>query len=198
MDDFSVLMEYERRKLREERLVVISGDIDQPRAHEFIEDTQLLVMEDEKLPITIIISSQGGNVFSGLAIIRAIRMAQQQGIKVIGEVYGHACSMAFFILECCDERVMGKLDIVMAHGVTTGFSGDIKNLEAETKLLTYWHGEFAELLANRCTGDSHTEPGAWFEVLRDNTPQWYTAEECLQMGLIDRVCDDSKNQEDSS
>lgn len=197
MDDFSVLLEYERRKLREERVVMVSGDIDQPCAQEFIEDIQLLVMEDEELPITIIISSQGGNVFSGLAIIRAIRMAQKRGLRVIGEVYGHACSMAFFILECCDERIMGNLDILMVHGVTTGFSGDIKNLEAETKLLTYWHGEFAELLANRCKGE-HAEPGAWFETLRDNTPQWYTAKECLDMGLVDGIYDDNKNQENSS
>ncbi|KKK62162.1 hypothetical protein LCGC14_3007100, partial [marine sediment metagenome] len=30
---------------------------------------------------------------------------------------------------------MGSLDLLMAHGITTGFTGDMKNIEAETKLL---------------------------------------------------------------
>jgi len=182
-------IEYERRQLRNNRTIIISGDIDGGSAHEFVEDIQMLLLDKSKDPVTLIINSPGGNVFNGIAIITAIRNAQRKGIKLVGEVHGHACSMAFFILQCCDERRMGKLDILMAHGITTGFSGDMKSLEAENKLLGYWHTEFAELVAGRCVGE-FIESGYWFEILRDNTPQWYTAEESKEMGLIDTVHDD--------
>jgi len=188
MDDYTLVTELERRRLRSNRTIILSGDIDSGTAHEFIEDVHMILLEESKDPIKIVITSPGGNVFSGNAIIRAIRLAQKKGIKVIGEVHGQACSMAFFILQCCDERVMGELDISMAHGITTGFIGDMRGFEAENKLLTYWHGQFADLLARRCKDSTeYSEPGYWYEILRDNTPQWYTAKECLEMGLVDRI-----------
>lgn len=179
-------IEFERRYLRDNRKVLISGDIDECSTQTFIEDIHVLLQGDSKEPITIIISSLGGNAFSGLAIIRGIRLVKKHGIKVVGMVHGYACSMGFLILQCCSERIMGKLDMLMAHGVTTGFVGDMKNMDAENKLLTYWHHEFAVLVADRCIGE-FKEPSYWYEILRDNTPQWYTAVECVEMGLIDKV-----------
>ena len=192
-EEIFVTTEYERRTLRKNRTIVVSGDIDSGTAHEFLEDIHVLLHEESKDPITIVIASPGGEAFSGFAMVRAVRLAQKSGIKIIGSVHGYACSMAFFLLQSCDERVMGKLDVLMAHGITTGFTGDMKNIESETKLLTYWHREWADLVANRCVGE-YTEPGFWFEVFRDNTPQWYTAEECIEMGVVDKVDDsDYKN-----
>jgi ATP-dependent Clp protease protease subunit len=188
--------EYERRRLRKNRIILLQGEIESGTARGFNEDIHMLLTEESEEPVNIIISSPGGDVFAGLSIIRAIRLAQSHGIKVIGKVSGHACSMAFFILQCCDERIMGKLDILMAHGLTTGFMGDMKNLDAETKLLTYWHHELASLIASRCVGEC-AEPGWWFEILYDNTPQWYTAEESLEMGIIDKVDGYSKNKKAS-
>ena len=113
--------EFERRKLRQNRMVLLIGDVDGVDRG-FIEDIRILLLEDSTEPITIVISSPGGNVFSGISIIRAIREAQSKGIRIIGEVHGQAMSMAFFILQCCDERRMGSLCTLMAHGVTTGFT----------------------------------------------------------------------------
>jgi len=185
-EELLVVTEFERRELRKNRIVVVSGDIDSGGAHEFINDIHVLLHEESKDPITVIIASPGGEAFSGFAMVRAVRIAQKAGIKIIGNVHGYACSMAFFLLQVCDERIMGKLDVLMAHGITTGFTGDMKNIEAETKLLTYWHTEWADLVAKRCVGE-YTESGFWFEVFRDNTPQWYTAGECKEMGLIDKI-----------
>lgn len=187
-EEIFVTTEYERRALRKNRVIIVSGDIDSGTAHEFLEDIHMLLYEESRDPITIVIASPGGEAFSGFAMVRAIRLAQKNGIKVIGEVHGYACSMAFLLLQSCDERIMGKLDVLMAHGITTGFSGDMKNIESETKLLTCWHGELAKLVAKRCVGE-YTEPGFWFEIFRDNTPQWYTAEECVEMGVVDKVDD---------
>jgi ATP-dependent protease ClpP protease subunit len=187
-EDVAVVTEYERRKLRENRIVMLSGEIDDGTAHSVVEDFHMIMANGGKDPITLIISSGGGNVFSGLAIMRAIRLAQRTGIKVIGQVHGHACSMAFFILQCCDERVIGGYCVLMAHGITTGFTGDIKNLDSERKLLDHWHEKFAAMVAARCKPETkYSEPSFWYEILRDNTPQWYQSDESLEMGLVDRI-----------
>ena len=179
----------ERRKLRENRIIFLSGDIEQGISECVIEDFLILLAEDSKEPITLIIFSEGGEVGAGYAIIRVIEGAQRKGIKVIGSVYGRAMSMAFLILQCCDERKMGKYCKLMCHGVTSIAIGDIKNVEAEQKLMKMFQQEMAELLAKRCTSinDDHKEPGYWYAILEDNTPQFYNYKDALEEGLIDIV-----------
>ncbi len=182
------LAEFERRKLRDNRVVLLSGDIDSGGAHVFIEDIEMLALDESREDVIIIITTPGGNVFNGLAIVRAIRRLQKLGIKVIGEVYGQAMSMGFFVLQCCDERRMGSFCTLMCHGITTGFVGDQRAIEQEQKLIEGWNVELSQLIANRCTADGeYKESGYWYEILRDNTPMFYSSTECLKMGLIDLV-----------
>jgi len=189
-NEIIVTSEYGRRELRKQRTIILSGEIDTGTAHEFIEDMMILVKAGTE-PITVVITSPGGSAFAGFAIIRAIRYAQRHGTKIIGSVYGQAMSMAFFILQCCDERVMGQLCVLMAHGVTTGFVGDMRNVDAEKKLLTMWQLELAKLVSDRCTAkdSKYCVAEHWVELLRDNTPQFYSAKESLDMGLVDKICD---------
>ena len=177
----------ERRLLRGKRTVLLAEDIYSSTARKFVED--VLILSDRIEPITLVIASDGGSVQSGLACIKAIREAQAKGIKVIGRVYGHAMSMAFIILQCCDERIMGKLCTLMAHGVTTFSIGDLRNIDSERKLLGYWRKEISSLIANRCTErDSIWATSEfWEKIMSDNTPQYYDSEECLKMGLIDKI-----------
>jgi ATP-dependent Clp protease, protease subunit len=188
----------ERELLREIRIVGLTEEIDFESATDFIQDLTLLTHTSSD-PITVIIASNGGDVEAGLACIRSIKQAQQRGIKVIGQVYGHAMSMAFLILQCCDERVMGKGCILMAHGITSFRHGDMRNLESERKLLHFWRGYFAKLLASRCSkggdGEEQTNPEHWIKVLEDQTPQYYESDECLNLGLIDRVEEPEKAQQ---
>lgn len=192
-NDAVIVWEYERKELRKQRTIILSGEIDTGSAHEFIEDIHILV-NTNKEPINIIITSPGGSAFAGFAIIRAIRYAKRHGVKVVGSVYGQAMSMAFFILQCCDERVMGELCVLMAHGVTTGLVGDMRNVEAEQKLLKMWQVELARLVSEKCTArdTKYCTEDFWFNLLRDNTPQFYSAKESLEMGLVDKVCDNGE------
>lgn len=186
--DAASLVEVERRKLRDNRTIILSGDIDSGIAHTFIDDTEVLALDESREPVTIIITTPGGNVFSGLAMVRAIRRLQRLGITVIGEVYGQAMSMGFFVLQCCDERHMGSFCTLMCHGITAGFAGDVKSIEAEQKLIEGWNVELSQLIAKRCTAEGeYKESGYWYEILRDNTPQFYSSHECQEMGLIDTV-----------
>ena len=178
----------ERRKLRDKNIVILEGEVDYS-CQEIMEDFELLTTEGKKI-IRLIISSEGGDMFDGLAIMRAIKKAQSNGIKVIGDVYGKAQSMAFLILQCCDERAMGKYCSCMCHGVTTAMMGDIKDVDAQQKLLQKYQMDFARLIADRSTAPAkseYKEIGYWHAILGDNTPQFYSAGECMAMGLIDKI-----------
>ena len=182
---FVIIEEDERKLLRESNMVLICGEIEDCSAQDFIEDIYLIMNKNSE-PITILIASDGGNVEQGLACIRAIRKAQEKGIKVIGSVHGAAMSMAFFILQACDVRKMGQLDILMAHGITSFTHGDLRNIEAEQKLMKFWQAKIASMLASRCKND-YSKLEFWTAILSDNKPNYYTSTEALEMGLIDEV-----------
>jgi len=178
-----VFTEVERLILRKQRKVIICGEVDSGTVHEFVTDMAILVSES-KDDITIIISSNGGSAEYGNGCIRAIREAQRQGIKVIGQVYGQAMSMAFFILQACDERVMGELDAIMAHGLTVTSAGDMRNRESEDKLLKFFQNEYSKLVASRC---KKYNVAWWRKLLADNTTRFFSSSESLALGLVDRV-----------
>ncbi len=176
----------ERRYLLKSNIIMLEGEI--YGARDIMEDFELLILQ-KKSPIKLIISSEGGDMFAGLTIIQAIRRAQAGGLRVIGEVMGSACSMSFIILQCCDERIMGKHCVCMCHGVTTTMMGDIKDVDAQQKLMQKYQGEFAELIASRSTAleTEYKEVGFWHAILGENTPQFYSSDDCKVMGLIDTV-----------
>lgn len=178
-----VFTEVERFLLRKQRKVILCGEIDVCTVNDFITD-MLILSDDSCDPITIIISSNGGTAEYGNGCIRAIREAQKKGIKVIGSVYGQAMSMAFIILQACDDRVMGELDTIMAHGLSVTSEGDMRNRESEDKLLKFFQNEYARLVANRCRKYNFNW---WKKLLTDNTPRFFSSEESLKLGLVDRV-----------
>ena len=187
MDKIYVTDVAERVLLREQRKVVINGEIDSDVAHDFIVDMAILSdveKSDVDVPITVIISSEGGNAEYGNSCIRAIKEAQEKGLVVIGSVYGQAMSMAFFILQVCDQRVMGEFDVIMAHGVSATSVGDMKSREAEDKLLKFYQNKYAELIAKRCKKYSVSW---WKKLLTDSTPKFFTSSESLELGLVDRI-----------
>jgi len=184
---------YERQVLRNNRIIVLKYEVESSEALDIMEDLAIITLSpDKETPITFLISSPGGNAFEGIAIIHAMREAQRKGFKIIGNAYGQSMSMAFFILQCCDERIMGQYDHLMCHGITTGFFGDMKNIDAEQKIMRKFQEDFANLIAERCTAKANSkykDPVYWANELLDNTPKYYDCDEALEMGLIDRIED---------
>ena len=141
-------------------------------------------------PIFIRISSNGGSVDSQMAIVDSIQHAQRCGCKVVGIVYGHSMSAAFNILQACDVRKMGSSAILMVHGITAWTVGDLRDINAEQKLLARWHKEQALLLATRSTAPSDSKYKTvefWLTILESNTPVYLFPDEALEWGVVDEV-----------
>ena len=169
------------------RTLVCVGEIEEYGAGQLANQFQTLAESGEE--ITLLITSYGGAVDAGGAIIRAIRYAQNKGCKVIGEVRGYAMSMAAIILQACDIRFAAPEDIVMIHGISGAAIGDVRNQAEDlkmTKRLTDIYGKF---FAERSTAkdEKYHDEAYWRKLLEDSLPHNYFGSEALEVGLIDEV-----------
>ena len=174
-------------KLYNERTLVLSGEIEEYEADSMTSIFQTLSTTRED--ITLLITSYGGAVDAGGAIIRAIRHAQANGCKVIGEVRGYAMSMAAVILQACDMRFCAPEDIIMVHGVTGQSIGDIRNQEADVAMTKRLMDIHAKFFAGRSTSEDtkYHDEEYWRKLLDDNLPHYYFGHEALEAGLVDEI-----------
>lgn len=192
MPDDSTLAErrivYQAQPLvREGRLVMLSGRMTESSVIPVRTGLVRIALEREpsnEKPITLIISSEGGDVFAGLSLIDAVKYAQRLGHEVVAEVWGHAQSMACDVLQACDVRRCSQTGLLMVHGLNTELiASDIKDIEAERKLIRYITTESVKMYAARTKRNAKY----WREIMESGTPTYFTAREALRAGLVDEI-----------
>lgn len=143
-----------------------------------------LAMDSSTQPIIIAISSSGGDVLGGFALMDEMDIIRSiSRIKFQGLVQGYAMSMALTILQACDLRVAGAFSMFMAHGSSLGAIGDVTDIKANVQLTDKLHEKIAILYARR----SKKSVDEWVSIFQHNSPWFMTAEEALEEGLIDEI-----------
>ena len=137
-------------------------------------------------PVTLHISSEGGDVFSGVSIIQSIGHLRASGIRVTGLVEGQAMSMASIILQACDRRMMTPMSVLMCHGVSFWSRGDLKNNRLELKLVEALTERVIDLYVARGKG-IYAERSFWATQLESSDPLYLMAPDALAAGLIDEI-----------
>jgi len=184
------------KKLLDERVVILNSDIDEWIAGKLTRLFETLIRRHQDTPnahklhpfdIRLLISSNGGEIAAGSAIIRAIENAQAAGCSVTGIVRGYAFSMAAIILQACDRRIAGHDDVVMVHGLTGATIGDIRNAKADVDMSNRLMDIHARILSERNTSDDpqYGEFSYWRQILDDNLPIYFFGVEALEAGLTD-------------
>lgn len=179
----------ERALLRRSRQVLLLDSIGDDSAHRLTEDVAIMLAESVEEPIEVIIGSNGGSVTSMLSIIDAIGIAQQRGVRVIGQVVGRAMSAGFLILQKCDDRIMTRYGYLMAHGAW-GFSiGDIKDKEATLNWEKDVRNRMARMVAERNTSADrkYRSQEFWRELFTEDTPMFLDSDKASEWGLVDEV-----------
>lgn len=128
--------------------------------------------------LNVSISSPGGDVFDGMAILNMLR-AHPAEVHVTVE--GLAASAASFIAMAGDTVTMMPNSMLMIHdawGVCCGNEADMVETSA---LLGTLSDNIASVYAARAGGDA----ASWRAVMRGE--QWYSAEEAVAAGLADSV-----------
>ncbi len=124
------------------------------------------------------VNSPGGDVFDGLAILNTIRAYPG---RVVAYVDGIAASAASFLVMGADEVVMQPNTELMIHdawGMCLGNSADMRDMAERLDKVS---DNIASIYAEKANGDV-TE---WRNRMRDEV--WYSPDEALNAGLIDRV-----------
>lgn len=184
-----IISEYgvERRELRKQNIIMLADEIFAEVSSDVAED--ILLLADNGKDIKLIISSPGGEVDNGLVIIDAISYAQAKGVRVIGDVWGMAASMAATILQYTDERIISKHGWLMNHGAQGITIGDIKDAKAELIFKQGVMEQFAKQYAMRNTSqdEKYKSVEYWQKKFEEKTPDFITAQQALQMGLVDKI-----------
>jgi len=179
----------EREWLRDnKRTLVLTGDVDALMAHMVISDLAIMGSNSTDR-ITFYINSPGGDAEFGLGIVDTILKVISEGIPVYGVVYGHAMSMALYVLQACEYRIIGSNSWLMYHGLTQCISADKEASEAHLCMMKDLTRDMAKLFAKRNTSPDpkYHKAGYWSRLAKSNTPNFYDANQALQLGLVDSV-----------
>jgi len=169
------------------------GSISPKTAVRFIKNLDILESSSSE-PITVkLITSYGGDWWSGLAIYSAIKNSPCY-ITAIG--YGSVCSASTIILQAADTRLLVRHTDFMFHGGSVSLDqsalsakATIRNSERGTKTML-------DIYADRCQyGPFFSERGYSLAKVRGylNTKMknvgdvWLTCDEAVEMGFVDGI-----------
>ncbi|WP_433792636.1 ClpP family protease [Actinoplanes sp. CA-252034] len=169
-------------QLLHQRIIVLGSEVDDPIANRICGQLLLLSAEDPVSTINLYINSPGGSVTAGLAIYDTMRLIPND---VSTLALGLAGSMGQFLLTAGTpgKRYALPHAQILMHQGSAGFGGTAADVEIYANQL--------ERLGRTLLGLTAEHTGQPIDTVeRDSRrDRWFTAEEALEYGLIDRVLD---------
>jgi len=134
--------------------------------------------------IDIYMECGGGVMFSGFALIDALKQAQREGFRFT--VYGSGVigSMAIPVYACCDERIASRSTIFLIH--PSAFQGSTSlvtgaELQSQTDLFNLMQGEYIRAV----TEYTNLTKDQLLKMTKVDT--WFSAEQAKEWGLVDLI-----------
>jgi ATP-dependent Clp protease protease subunit len=167
-------------RLLKDRIIVLSGEIDDDLANVVIAQLLVLDSDDPEKDVMLYINSPGGSVMAGLAIYDTM---QYLHCDVATLCMGQAGSMASFLL-CAGtkgKRYALPRSRVIIHQVLAGFEGQATDIETHAREILKLRDQLNELYAK------HT--GQPVEKIKRDTDRdnFMTAAQAKEYGLLDEV-----------
>lgn len=167
-------------RLLKDRVVILSGEIDDMVASSIIAQLLFLEAEDPQKDIFIYVNSPGGVVTSGLSIYDTMNYIKPD-ISTI--CIGQAASMGAFLLSSGTKGKRYALPNarIMIHQPLGGAKGQASDIEIEAREILYLKNELNKILAKN-TGQNIKK------IQTDTDRNFYmNAKEAKDYGLIDDV-----------
>lgn len=171
-------------RLLKERIIFLSGPIDDNVANLVVAQLLFLVAEDPTKDINIYINSPGGSVSAGLAIYDTMQYIK---CDVSTICIGQAASMGAFLLAAGTKGkryALPNADI-MIHQPLGGAQGQAEDIKIQAEKILKVRALINKILAEK-TGQTLKR------IEKDTDRDFYmTAEEAVKYGLIDEVIEKS-------
>jgi ATP-dependent protease ClpP protease subunit len=129
---FAVTTTAQAQVLNPDRTMYISGVITEQTLTPLYTKMQALLKDTDSSPVSIIISSPGGEVLSGVVFINGMLALKARGISVDCYVTNMAASMAFQIYTQCSRRFALSTSFLLWHGVRTSYMGTVTSAIASS------------------------------------------------------------------
>ena len=167
-------------RLLKDRIVFVSGEIEDEMANAIVAQLLFLQAEDAKKEISIYINSPGGSVTAGLAILDTMRMVK---CPVATYCVGQAASMGAILLSAGEKGKRHALPNarIMIHQPWGGAQGKASDIEITAKEIL----RLKEIL-NGILADASGK--TMEEVTKDtDRDHFMSAEEAKKWGIVDKV-----------
>ncbi len=167
-------------RLLKERIIFISGPIDDHTANTVIAELLFLASEDAKSDISLYINSPGGSVSAGLAIVDTMNHVKPDVSTIC---IGMAASMGAVILASGKKgkRYILPHSEVMIHQPWGGAQGQASDIEITAKHILKTRETTNKILA-KTTGQK-------LSVIEKDTDRdfFMDAKEALKYGIVDKI-----------
>ncbi|MET8759723.1 MULTISPECIES: ATP-dependent Clp protease proteolytic subunit [Lentzea] len=169
---------YER--LLRERIIVLGSQVEEGIANQITAQLLLLAAEDPEKDITLYINSPGGSVTAGMAIYDTMQLIEPD---VATYAMGLAASMGQFLLSAGAPGKRHALPHarILMHQPSAGVGGTAADIAIQADMLTRTKREMAELIAE------HTGQPVERIIQDSDRDRWFTAQEALEYGFVDKV-----------
>ena len=167
-------------RLLKDRIVFVSGEIEDEMANAIVAQLLFLQAEDAKKEISMYINSPGGSVTAGLAILDTMRMVK---CPVATYCVGQAASMGAILLSAGEKGKRHALPNarIMIHQPWGGAQGKASDIEITAKEIL----RLKEIL-NGILADASGK--TMEEVTKDtDRDHFMSAEEAKKWGIVDKV-----------
>lgn len=167
-------------KLLEERIIFITGEIEDAMANTVVAQLLYLEAKDSTKDIDIYINSPGGSVTAGLAIFDTMNFIKCD-VKTI--CVGMAASMGAFLLSSGTKgkRFALPSSEIMIHQPLGGAQGQASDIKIQAEHILKLKKKLNTVLAQNT--------GKPLDVIEKDTDRdnYLSAEEALRYGLIDKI-----------
>ena len=167
-------------RLLKERIIVLGSEVTDQVANRICAQLLLLAAEDPNRDINLWINSPGGSVYSGMAIYDTMQFIDNDVQTV---AMGMAASMGQFLLcaGAAGKRFALPHARIMMHQPSGGIGGTAADIAIQAEQMLYTKRMFQERVA------FHTGQTAEQIEADSDRDRWFTAQEALDYGFIDKV-----------
>ena len=172
-------------RLLKERIIFITGPIDDNIASLICAQFLFLESENPKKEISFYINSPGGIVWSGLAMYDTMQYISS---KIMTICIGQAASAGSLLLTAGEKGMRFSLpnSRIMVHQPSGGYQGQVTDIEIQTKEIIKTKKRLNQIYAKH-TGKDIKEVELVME--RD---RYFSPDEAIKFGLIDKIVENRK------
>lgn len=167
-------------RLLKDRIIMLSGEINDDVANSVVAQLLFLAAEDEKKDIYLYINSPGGSITSGMAILDTMNFIAPDVSTIC---IGMAASMGAFLLACGSKGKRYALpnSEILIHQPLGGVQGQTTEIEIVAKHILKIRERMNKMLSKVT---SQPLEKIYLDTERDN---YMDAEEALAYGIIDEI-----------